>query len=290
MNSPHYIYINKPYPEIRTILLPEVNVTDIRILHISPGAGIVNRFGHLLFHLVLKDEQDVVISYRGHVCDFKMSLLKGLFGLYKIRPFCFTLDRARHEYISNLQRTMASYQLNLTKKKKQTLLNKLIHDYWNYSKGYSFLYRNCAKGVAQAINEVFKYSHKPLFKELHPQLYMEYLMRLNIVNEKSPIHFENIQNSSNQTDKSICKKFESEKMISTHILKLFHHKKIFLNNHTKKEIVEIISNQFELNREALSTGASPSLEATKELRVKILSHLKAGPYPCSANNLGFLRE
>ena len=209
MNQNDFVYINKPFAEIKKVNIDKLS--ELRVILVSPGAGLINMFGHTLLHLVLDGQEDIVMSYRGVVHDIKMSKLKGLTYLYQIRPFCFSLDRAIFEYTTNLNRSMTSYKLNLTSEELVKAKNNITHDYWNYKGGYHFIARNCVHGVFQLLQNSFSRKISNSFFNYNPTLCIQKLFKLDLITERDKIFFKSLENCNEQESLIKCERFKKYK-------------------------------------------------------------------------------
>ena len=141
---------------IRT--LPVERVYQIHYLHAGPGKGVMSRWGHSMFRLVvcspdrkkpgpecmMDEHYHVVLSFRAFVDTLAIESWNGLTGKYPSRLFFVSLKGVKESYNINEFRNLISYPLNLTSEEKIRFLQKAIETHWTYDNQYYFLSNNCA--------------------------------------------------------------------------------------------------------------------------------------------------
>lgn len=257
------IFINKPFVDIGKTSMEKDDVVDIRLLYVTPGVGIVNKYGHLLYHIVRRDGlEDIVVSYRGHVDDVQMSNMKGILGGYELKPFVFTLGRAKFEYTTNLNRKMISYKLKTTQSELEELRQAIINDYWNYNTDYNFILKNCSSTLVKTLKQMTSLKISFL-KTLVPSHCIASLIKTGIINDVDTIEFENIQEDTNK----VFKEYITHKKREDALLQHFSSREEKLEH--EFELLELIRGQFILKRDSNREEATLNLSLYKELEQKL---------------------
>jgi hypothetical protein len=257
------IFINKPFVDIGRASMSKDNVKDIRLLYVTPGEGIVNKYGHLLFHIVRSEGlEDIVVSYRGHVDDVQMSNMKGILGGYELKPFVFTLGRAKFEYTTNLDRKMISYKIEMNKDELEELRQGVINDYWNYNTDYNFLLKNCSSTLVKTLKQMTTVEI-PFLNTLIPSHCVSSLLKNGSITAKNSLEYENIQVESN----TIFKEYQEYKRRENTLLDHFSKQDEKVEH--EFEMLELIREQFILDRDSNNEEASLDFPLYQKLEQKL---------------------
>lgn len=135
-------------------------VKAIHVLFAGPGNGIVSRFGHLSFRLIVCPDnrsgpacdenvyEHLVLGYRAHVDDQKINYWSGLTGDYRSHLFANTFMDVYREYAIGEFRDLYSLPLELSPQQTRQIVRELAEIHWSYAGEYRFLNNNCSS-IAQ---------------------------------------------------------------------------------------------------------------------------------------------
>lgn len=141
----------------------------IDYLMASSGSDISSGFGHSMFRIIvcapehfdpitnknvpatpygpkcLEDKLfHLVVSYRANIEDATLNYMKGVFGGYPSMLFILSFGDVLDEYNRDELRDVVSYPLNLSTKEKESFINMVLEEHWNYRGSYKFITNNCA--------------------------------------------------------------------------------------------------------------------------------------------------
>ncbi|MDX1588375.1 MAG: DUF4105 domain-containing protein [Oleiphilaceae bacterium] len=135
-------------------------VKAIHVLFAGQGDGIVSRFGHLSFRLIICPEErhdascdenlyeHLVLGYRAHVDDLRIDYWSGLFGEYRAHLFANPFMEVYREYAIGEFRELYSLPLTLSRRQTRQMVRELSEIHWSYAGDYRFLTNNCSS-IAQ---------------------------------------------------------------------------------------------------------------------------------------------
>lgn len=134
------------------------DIVGIEIVIADRASNIASRFGHALIRFVDKNglwANDLVVSFGALSETEKLSLVKGVFGGYKILPEIMSFHEYWNRYTQNENRDLRRFVLNLDKKQ----LNQFLDVTFNYIKNpeklknYTFAKNNCVGVISKFLIE-----------------------------------------------------------------------------------------------------------------------------------------
>ncbi|PHR58097.1 MAG: hypothetical protein COA44_04110 [Arcobacter sp.] len=161
--------------------LDPARVSSIHILFAGNGDGMVSKFGHISMRLIVCPEDDyseegcntnlyehLVLGYRAHVNEFKVSTIKGLMGDYRAYLFANDFMDIYQEYTISEFRHLYSLPLHLSKKKREDIVRDMSEIHWEYSGNYKFLNKNCSTLMQNTLKYMWqKFSENARMDELY---------------------------------------------------------------------------------------------------------------------------
>lgn len=132
-------------------------VREVHLLFAGHGGNYASRFGHTSLRLIVCPEPDatkaecdrnlgehLVLGYRAHIDELKISVLSGLTGDYKAYLFATPFMDVYQEYAIGEFREIFSLPLVLTDEERLQLTRALSEVHWSYQGDYRFLTNNCS--------------------------------------------------------------------------------------------------------------------------------------------------
>jgi len=152
----------------KIIWLTPDRISGIHVLFAGKGKGIVSSYGHISLRLIVcpqdsrKHEdcennltEHIVLGYRAHVDDHKISMLKGLAGYYNVHLFSSDFMSVYSEYAIGEFREVYSLPLFIDQEKMGKIVRLLSNIHWNYSGNYKFLTNNCSSLMQRALTFIW---------------------------------------------------------------------------------------------------------------------------------------
>jgi len=161
--------------------LDPMRVKSIHLLFAGNGESIASRFGHISIRLIIcpknnfsKEACDsnlyehLVLGYRAHINEFKISTLKGLMGDYRSYLFANNFMDVYQEYAIGEFREIYSLPLKLNKYEREKTVRTMSEIHWGYTGDYKYLTKNCSNLMQNALKHTWKqFSLDPKMNELY---------------------------------------------------------------------------------------------------------------------------
>ena len=162
-------YLEDNY-QTTTSLNPD-RIYQIHYLFAGKGKGLMSRWGHSMFRLVvcaphrkvvgpdcLRDvSHHLALSYRAYMNGPNISYIKGMFGKYPSQLFVLKFHEVQQEYTKFELRDLYSIPIKLNKEQQRDFIDLTLERYWSYQGKYYFLNNNCGtetqKHLAHALSE-----------------------------------------------------------------------------------------------------------------------------------------
>lgn len=152
----------------KLLWLDPKRVSSIHILFAGNGDGIISRFGHISMRLVVCPEgnmneeacntnlyEHLVIGYRAHINELKISTFKGLMGDYRAYLFANDFMDIYQEYAIGEFREIFSLPLKLEEEEIEEMVRAMSQIHWSFSGDYKFLTQNCSSLMQKALFEIW---------------------------------------------------------------------------------------------------------------------------------------
>lgn len=185
---------NKP---LSLVDVPAARVYQIHYLFAGDGAGIMSRFGHAMYRIVVCAPgrpmgpacmQDVghhlVFSFRAAVNDLSIDGMAGLVGDYPSVLYVLPFTKVVNEYTRYELRNVTSLPLRLSRLDIKRFMERSLEFHWAYEGRYKFLSNNCAHESLRLLR--FALSKHPGLQSIElnrPDTFYRSLIALNLADE-----------------------------------------------------------------------------------------------------------
>jgi hypothetical protein len=154
-----------------TTSLNPSRIYQIHYLFAGKGKGLMSRWGHSMFRLVvcaphrkvvgpdcLRDvSHHLALSYRAFMNGPNISYLKGMFGKYPSQLFVLKFHEVQQEYTKFELRDLYSIPIRINEEQKQAFIDLTLERIWTYQGKYFFFNNNCGtetqKHLAVALSD-----------------------------------------------------------------------------------------------------------------------------------------
>lgn len=157
-------------------------VYQVHYLFAGKGDGIMSRWGHAMFRLIIcaphREEigpdclndvsHHIALSYRASMIDSKVNYLKGIWGGYPSQLFVFKYLEVLQEYTKYDLRDLYSIPLRLSEAQKEEFLDITLERFWSYKSKYYFFNNNCGTEALKHLAATMEEDEVSLISSMTP--------------------------------------------------------------------------------------------------------------------------
>lgn len=269
------VFINRPFEEIAPVSLSPLTVGQVRLLLVKRN----NVPATMMFHLKMLQGEDLVIGYQSLLHDFRPSRVKAITNGYRMKPFCFTYKQALLDYTTHSKLSFQSIGLKLSVVQKNTLVRKLVQDYWFFDRAYNSLYSNAITGFAQALQSSVDALSPFSLSQFLSATYLNHLKNQGLLNLSDAYEEGNLEQSLKEQDLLKVRLSHCEKELEKKLLLKCSHLDIpFHLGFSRVELVETIRDRYELCRQAsLGSNLLANFQSGPDLSCHVQARIWLGP-------------
>ncbi len=132
------------------VWLASRDIEEVHLGWVSPGKGILSRWGHLILILITESGEKIAINYHAHMNGHEYApgqtankIMDGLMGEHVARLMPSRMSTQIEDYVVDQKRTLKSISLQLSEGEKAELLFQIFEGFAFYRGNWRHLSNNC---------------------------------------------------------------------------------------------------------------------------------------------------